>query len=113
MPKSSPPPTNTAWRWCSPGAGISGTDTPQEARMKLLVIGSGGREHALAWKLAQSPRVTEVLVAPGNAGTATEARCRNVDIKPTDFDALLNLVETEGVDLTVVGPEGPLVAGVV
>ncbi len=81
--------------------------------MKILVIGSGGREHALAWKLAQSPRVSEVLVAPGNAGTALEARCRNVDIKPSDLDALLNFAETEGVALTVVGPEGPLVAGVV
>lgn len=81
--------------------------------MKLLVIGSGGREHALAWKLAQSPRVTEVLVAPGNAGTAREAKCRNVAVASTDLDGLLNLVETEGVDLTVVGPEGPLVAGVV
>ena len=81
--------------------------------MKILVIGSGGREHALAWKLAQSPRVSEVLVAPGNAGTAREAKCRNVDVKPINLDALLNLAETEGVDLTVVGPEGPLVAGVV
>jgi phosphoribosylamine--glycine ligase len=81
--------------------------------MRILVIGSGGREHALAWKLAQSPRVSEVLVAPGNAGTAREAKCRNIEVKATDLDALLNLVETEGVDLTVVGPEGPLVAGVV
>ena len=54
--------------------------------MKLLVIGSGGREHALAWKLAQSKRVTEVLVAPGNAGTATEAKCRNADVKAIDID---------------------------
>ena len=81
--------------------------------MKLLVIGSGGREHALAWKLAQSPRVAEVLVAPGNAGTATEAKCRNVDVPAGDIDALLALVEREGVSLTVVGPEGPLVAGLV
>jgi len=81
--------------------------------MKLLVIGSGGREHALAWKLAQSPRVDEVLVAPGNAGTATEAKCRNVDVPAGDIDAMLALVEGEGVALTVVGPEGPLVAGVV
>ena len=81
--------------------------------MKILVIGSGGREHALAWKLAQSARISEVLVAPGNAGTATEAKCRNVAVPATDLDALLNLAETEGVALTVVGPEGPLVAGVV
>jgi phosphoribosylamine--glycine ligase len=81
--------------------------------MKLLVIGSGGREHALAWKLAQSKRVSEVLVAPGNAGTATEAKCRNVDVKATDIDGLVALVRAEGVTTTVVGPEGPLVAGVV
>ncbi|TWI10327.1 phosphoribosylamine--glycine ligase [Aerolutibacter ruishenii] len=81
--------------------------------MKLLVIGSGGREHALAWKLAQSPRVTEVLVAPGNAGTAREPKCRNVDVGATDIDGLLALVAREGVTVTVVGPEGPLVAGVV
>ena len=81
--------------------------------MKLLVIGSGGREHALAWKLAQSPRVSEVLVAPGNAGTGREAKCRNVDINPADLDALLHLVQSEGVQLTVVGPEGPLVHGIV
>ncbi|MFZ7096004.1 phosphoribosylamine--glycine ligase [Luteimonas dalianensis] len=81
--------------------------------MKVLVIGSGGREHALAWKLAQSPRVDEVLVAPGNAGTATEAGCRNVQVAATDIDGLLALVAREGVGLTVVGPEAPLVAGVV
>jgi len=80
---------------------------------KVLVIGSGGREHALAWKLAQSPRVSEVIVAPGNAGTATEARCRNVPVKVTDIDGLLKLAQDEGVALTVVGPEVPLVAGVV
>ncbi len=81
--------------------------------MKVLLIGSGGREHALAWKLAQSPRVSEVLVAPGNAGTASEAKCRNVAVKATDIDALLDLARDEQVALTVVGPEGPLVAGVV
>ncbi|MCW4455728.1 phosphoribosylamine--glycine ligase [Flavobacterium sp. MXW15] len=81
--------------------------------MKVLVIGSGGREHALAWKLAQSPRVSEVIVAPGNAGTATEPKCRNVAVKVTDLDGLLALVRAEGIGLTVVGPEVPLVAGVV
>ena len=81
--------------------------------MKLLVIGSGGREHALAWKLAQSPRVSEVLVAPGNAGTANEPRCRNVDVAAGDIEGLLALARKEGVAVTVVGPEGPLVAGVV
>ncbi|MDG2526145.1 phosphoribosylamine--glycine ligase [Stenotrophomonas sp. HITSZ_GD] len=81
--------------------------------MKILVIGSGGREHALAWKLAQSARVDEVLVAPGNAGTATEAKCRNVAAKVGDIERLLQIAQEEGVALTVVGPEVPLVAGVV
>ncbi|MCD0279942.1 phosphoribosylamine--glycine ligase [Xanthomonas melonis] len=81
--------------------------------MKILVIGSGGREHALAWKIAQSARVGEVLVAPGNAGTASEAKCRNVAIKVDDLDGLLALAQREAVALTVVGPEVPLVLGVV
>jgi len=81
--------------------------------MKILVIGSGGREHALAWKLARSPRVDEVIVAPGNAGTAREPRMRNADVFATDVDGLLNLAQDEHVDFTVVGPEAPLVAGVV
>ena len=81
--------------------------------MKILVIGAGGREHALAWKLAQSERVSEVLVAPGNAGTATERKCRNVGVSATDIDALVELVRREDVAVTVVGPEAPLVAGVV
>jgi phosphoribosylamine--glycine ligase len=81
--------------------------------MKILLIGSGGREHALAWKLAQSARVHEVLVAPGNAGTAREAKCRNAAVNAADIGGLLALVQREGVALTVVGPEAPLVAGVV
>jgi phosphoribosylamine--glycine ligase len=81
--------------------------------MKILVIGSGGREHALAWKLARSPRVDEVIVAPGNAGTAREPRMRNADVSATDVDGLLNLAQDEHIDFTVVGPEAPLVAGVV
>ncbi|HET8553576.1 MAG TPA: phosphoribosylamine--glycine ligase [Rhodanobacteraceae bacterium] len=81
--------------------------------MKVLVVGGGGREHALAWKLAQSPRVDEVLVAPGNAGTAREADLRNVDVAATDVAGLLDLARNEHVDLTVVGPEAPLVAGIV
>jgi phosphoribosylamine--glycine ligase len=81
--------------------------------MKVLVIGSGGREHALAWKLAQSPRVSEVLVAPGNAGTAHEDKCRNVNVAASDIEGLLALAEREAVVVTIVGPEGPLVAGVV
>jgi phosphoribosylamine--glycine ligase len=80
---------------------------------KVLVIGSGGREHAIAWKLAQSPRVTEVLVAPGNAGTATEAKTRNVPIAVSDFPALIELARKERVELTIVGPEVPLVGGIV
>src|SRR6478735_1954811 len=81
--------------------------------MKVLVIGSGGREHALAWKIAQSPRVDEVLVAPGNAGTVSEAKCRNVGVDAKDIEGLLALVEREGISVTIVGPEAPLVAGVV
>jgi phosphoribosylamine--glycine ligase len=81
--------------------------------MKVLVIGSGGREHALAWKLKQSPRVSEVIVAPGNAGTAREPGVRNAPIAATDIDALLHLAQVENIALTVVGPEAPLVAGVV
>ena len=80
--------------------------------MKILVVGGGGREHALAWKLAQSSRVTEVLVAPGNAGTSGEAKCRNVDVAAEDVDALLALAESNEVGLTVVGPEAPLAAGI-
>ncbi len=81
--------------------------------MKILVIGSGGREHAMAWKLAQSDRVDEVLVAPGNAGTALEPGMQNVDIAAEDIDGLLALARDRGIDLTVVGPEAPLAAGVV
>lgn len=81
--------------------------------MVILVIGSGGREHALAWKCAQSARVERVLVAPGNAGTALEPRCENVAVSAEDIDALLELAQTRKVDLTIVGPEAPLVAGIV
>ena len=81
--------------------------------MNILIIGSGGREHALAWKCAQSPRVDEVLVAPGNAGTAREDKVRNVDVSADDIEALAALARAEKVALTIVGPEAPLVAGVV
>ena len=81
--------------------------------MKVLVIGSGGREHALAWKLAQSAGVDEVLVAPGNAGSDLEAGVRNVDVAATDIQGLMALARTEQVDFTVVGPEAPLVLGAV
>ncbi|VWC80024.1 phosphoribosylamine--glycine ligase [Burkholderia lata] len=79
--------------------------------MKLLVVGSGGREHALAWKLAQSPRVQMVYVAPGNGGTAQDERLKNVDI--TALDELADFAEREGVAFTLVGPEAPLAAGIV
>ena len=79
--------------------------------MKVLVIGNGGLEHALAWKLAQSSKVQMVFVAPGNGGTAADARLRNVPI--TDLPALADFAQCEKITLTVVGPEGPLAAGVV
>ncbi|MCA1770130.1 MAG: phosphoribosylamine--glycine ligase [Halomonas sp.] len=81
--------------------------------MKVLIIGGGGREHALAWKVAQSPLVTSVLVAPGNAGTAREAGLANVDIGVDDLDGLVTFARDASIDLTIVGPEAPLVAGVV
>jgi phosphoribosylamine--glycine ligase len=81
--------------------------------MKVLIIGSGGREHALAWKCAQSPRVEEVLVAPGNAGTAREDQTRNVAVPSEDIEALAGLAKDENVALTIVGPEAPLVDGIV
>jgi phosphoribosylamine--glycine ligase len=81
--------------------------------MKVLVVGGGGREHALAWKLLQSPRVTQVFVAPGNAGTAGEPRCRNVAIPADRIERLLKFAQDERIGLTVVGPEGPLAAGIV
>jgi phosphoribosylamine--glycine ligase len=81
--------------------------------VKVLIVGSGGREHALAWKCAASPRVAEVLVAPGNAGTAREPRVRNVGVAADDVPALLALAVRERVGLTLVGPEGPLVNGIV
>ncbi|MGB5324195.1 MAG: phosphoribosylamine--glycine ligase [Pseudomonadales bacterium] len=81
--------------------------------MNVLVIGGGGREHALAWKLAQSDSVATVFVAPGNAGTAQEPGVRNVAIDNSDFDALAEFAASNAVGLTVVGPEAPLVAGIV
>jgi phosphoribosylamine--glycine ligase len=79
--------------------------------MNVLVIGSGGREHALAWKLRQSPQVKQVFIAPGNAGTAQLGR--NVDIKLSELDQLLNFARREAIDLTVVGPDDVLAAGIV
>ena len=81
--------------------------------MKILIIGGGGREHALAWRVAQAARITQVYVAPGNAGTAREAKIENVDIAADDVAALLDFARAQAVDLTIVGPEVPLVLGVV
>jgi len=81
--------------------------------MNILIIGGGGREHALAWKAAQSPQVDKVFVAPGNAGTALEAKLENVDISAEDIDGLLAFAQEKGIGLTIVGPEAPLVAGIV
>ena len=80
--------------------------------MKVLVIGGGGREHALAWKAARSQRVTKVFVAPGNAGTAGEEKCENVAVAADDVPALLEFAQRERPDLTIVGPEAPLVGGI-
>jgi phosphoribosylamine--glycine ligase len=78
--------------------------------LKVLVVGSGGREHAFVWKLSQSSRVTKIFCAPGNAGIARLAKC--IDIKADDVDSLLNFAKYEGIDLTVVGPEAPLTKGI-
>jgi len=81
--------------------------------MKVLIVGGGGREHALAWKAAQSPMVSQVYVAPGNAGTEQETRVSNVEIGAEDIDSLLEFAQQEKIELTIVGPEAPLVAGIV
>lgn len=81
--------------------------------MKILVIGNGGREHALAWKAAQSPLADKVFVAPGNPGTLNESKIENVNISATDITALVNFAKEKAIDLTIVGPEAPLVIGIV
>jgi phosphoribosylamine--glycine ligase len=81
--------------------------------MKVLIVGGGGREHALAWKVAQSPQVEQIYVAPGNAGTAREPRVENIPIGAEDIDALVAFARGQGVSLTIVGPEAPLVRGAV
>ena len=81
--------------------------------MNILVLGSGGREHALAWKIAQDAKVTQVFVAPGNAGTATEDKCQNVDIDILNNPAIIEFAKANDVALVIVGPEAPLVNGVV
>lgn len=81
--------------------------------MNVLIVGGGGREHALAWKAAQSNQVEQVFVAPGNAGTDAESKVRNVEISAGDIDALVSFAHSKHIDLTIVGPEVPLVAGIV
>jgi len=81
--------------------------------MKILVVGSGGREHALAWKASQSPNIEKVFVAPGNAGTAIEPKLENINIGVTDIEALINFAKSENIELTIIGPEAPLVIGIV
>ncbi|HLD17352.1 MAG TPA: phosphoribosylamine--glycine ligase, partial [Coxiellaceae bacterium] len=81
--------------------------------MKLLIVGNGGREHALAWKAAQSSQVTHIFVAPGNAGTALETKTHNITIDVTDLDALITFATDHAIDLTLVGPEIPLSLGIV
>ncbi|EOX1814843.1 phosphoribosylamine--glycine ligase [Vibrio cholerae] len=81
--------------------------------MQVLIIGSGGREHALAWKVAQNPQVDTIYVAPGNAGTALEHKVQNVNIGITDIPALVAFAQDKAIELTIVGPEAPLVIGVV
>jgi phosphoribosylamine---glycine ligase len=81
--------------------------------VKILVVGSGGREHAIAWKLLQSPKVTQVLCVPGNGGTARLDRCQNLSFRIDDFAGITRLIETNGVRMVVVGPEMPLAKGIV
>lgn len=81
--------------------------------MKVLVVGGGGREHALAWKLSQSAKVSQIFVAPGNAGTACEAKTQNIAIDAEDIASLLTFAKQQNIDLTLVGPEAPLVDGIV
>lgn len=79
--------------------------------MKILLIGAGGREHALAWKLAKSKKVEKIFVAPGNGGTAIENKCENINI--TDICELVKFAQKEIIDITIVGPEDPLTKGIV
>ncbi len=81
--------------------------------MRILLVGSGGREHALAWKLAKNNRVEKIYVAPGNGGTARESKCENISIDVNDIDSLLKFAIDNYIDLTIVGPEEPLTKGIV
>lgn len=92
---------------------LKGDIRKDQYEMNILIIGSGAREHALAWKCAQSPKTTHVYVAPGNGGTDTERNVSNVDIGVNDFPALIKFVEDNNIEMTIVGPEDPLVHGIV
>ena len=81
--------------------------------MNILIIGNGGREHALAWKVAQSPQCDRIFIAPGNAGTALTPKCKNIPLSVTDIAGLLRFAQQEHIDITIVGPEAPLVLGIV
>ena len=81
--------------------------------MKVLIVGSGGREHAFAWKCSQSQKVTKIYVAPGNGGTAKEQKVENIKIEADDIDGLLNFAQLQNINLTIIGPEAPLVMGIV
>ncbi len=81
--------------------------------MNLLVIGNGGREHALAWQCAKDSKVNKIYVAGGNAGTATESKCKNIDLNTTDHKAIINFCQKNDINMVIVGPEAPLVAGIV
>jgi phosphoribosylamine--glycine ligase len=101
---------NMASPWCSPACVISGIE---DKVMKILIVGSGGREHALAWRAIQSSQVETVYVAPGNAGTKLEKGVENVPLAADDMDGLLNFAKEHKIGLTIIGPEAPLVAGIV
>lgn len=103
---------NMAWPWYLPECGISDTSDGYDS-MKVLIVGGGGREHALAWKATQSTQVDQVYIAPGNAGTELEQGVQNVEIGAEDIDALLKFAISNNIELTIVGPEAPLVAGIV
>ena len=81
-------------------------------RMNVLIVGSGGREHAFTWKVSQSDHVEKIFIAPGNAGTSLEPKAENVDISASDIDALVSFSKKENIDLVIVGPEDPLVNGI-
>src|SRR5215469_17147460 len=112
---------STEWPWCSPAFDISGIESARShsASMKVLVVGSGGREHALVWKLAQSPHASRIICAPGNAGIAAERLVKSgapvecASIAAEDLLGLAELARTERIDLTVVGPDNPLALGIV